>query len=169
MKKLKFVVVGHGRHGKDTAAEKLAEALNLKVGPSSLAAAETVFKTLGPKYGYASVEECYADRHNHRAEWFDSIVAINTPNKHELARLVYQTNDIYVGMRDWRELNACKNAGLYDVCIWVDRRQHCPPEPSTSMTVEPWMADYILDNNGTLEDLSHNLDQLIGTIERHHA
>jgi hypothetical protein len=32
---------------------------------------------LKEKYGYADEEECYADRHNHRAEWYDAICAYN--------------------------------------------------------------------------------------------
>lgn len=174
MKQLKIMIVGHGRHGKDTAAELIAKAWGYKLTSSSLAAARAIWPALEnkPLVGmgsgmfrpYLDVEEAFNDRHNYRSLWFDLISAINEPDKTKLARTIYQTNDIYVGMRCWRELMCCKNAGVYNVCIWVDASVRVEEEASSSMTVKPWMADYILDNNGNLQDLSRNLNQLLDTI-----
>lgn len=163
---MKFMIVGHGRHGKDTVAEMISERLKLPFTSSSLKCAALLFPELSKKYAYDSVQTCFDDRHNHRAEWFDLICKINSPDKSSLGRLVYQTSDIYVGIRDWRELQACKNANLYDVCVWVDRSLKTKLEAKSSMTVEAWMADYMLDNNGTLEDLDRNLNVLLSTIRR---
>jgi dephospho-CoA kinase len=49
-----------------------------------------------------------------------------------------------------------KNTGVFDYCIWVDRSDHLPLEDRSSMNLEIWMADYVIDNNGTLEDLRRN-------------
>ena len=38
------------------------------------------------------------------------------------------------------------------------------PESKDSMSLEQWMADYTIDNNGTLEDLVFNTRQLMGYI-----
>jgi hypothetical protein len=32
------------------------------------------------------------------------------------------------------------------------------------MSLEQWMSDFTIDNNGTLEDLKFNLDQLMSYI-----
>jgi dephospho-CoA kinase len=33
------------------------------------------------------------------------------------------------------------------------------------MSLEQWMSDFTIDNNGTLEDLKFNLDQLMTHLE----
>jgi dephospho-CoA kinase len=33
------------------------------------------------------------------------------------------------------------------------------------MSLEQWMSDYTIDNNGTLQDLEFNVQQLIGHID----
>jgi hypothetical protein len=57
-----------------------------------------------------------------------------------------------------------RNTGVFDYAIWVDRLDHLPPEPPTSMSLEIWMADYVIDNNGSLEELERNIDQLVNYI-----
>ena len=57
-----------------------------------------------------------------------------------------------------------KNTGVFDYAIWVDRSDHLPPESVDSMSLEQWMADYTIDNNGSLADLSFNIDQLINYL-----
>ena len=44
----------------------------------------------------------------------------------------------------------------------TDSEDHVPPEDETSCTVEPWMADYVVDNNGSLAELEQNILQLLG-------
>ena len=63
-------------------------------------------------------------------------------------------------MRNKREFHAIRNNGLVDYVIWVDRSDYLETEPKSSMSLEPWMADYIIDNNGTLEQLYRNIDDL---------
>ena len=56
------------------------------------------------------------------------------------------------------------NSGVVDIVIWVDRSDHVEPEPSTSITVEEWMAQFTIDNNGSLDDLRFNIKQLMENL-----
>jgi hypothetical protein len=71
---------------------------------SSLAASEIfIYDTLKDKYGYKTPEECFEDRVNHRAEWFDLICDYNKDDKARLAKEIMKSADIYVGMRSNEE------------------------------------------------------------------
>lgn len=167
MKKLKLLVIGHGRHGKDTVCEILRDNYNYTFESSSQFCSRLfIYDMLKDKYSYASEEECYADRHNHRVEWYNAICAYNEKDAATLGRAMFDEFDIYCGLRNRREYFAMKNTGVFDYCIWVDRSMHLPPESKDSMSLEQWMADYTIDNNGTLEDLNFNVDQLLKYLEK---
>ena len=51
--------------------------------------------------------------------------------------------------------------GIFDLIVWVDRSEHLPPEPITSMDLVEADADVTIDNNGTLDDLARNVEALI--------
>ena len=165
MNKLKLLVIGHGRHGKDTVCEMLRDKYGYSFESSSqFCSTLFIYDQLKEQYGYASEEQCYVDRHNHRAEWYDAICAYNVPDAARLGREMFDAYDIYCGLRNKKEFHAMKNTGVFDYAIWVDRSDHLPPESKDSMSLEQWMADFTIDNNGTLEDLEFNLDRLIGYI-----
>lgn len=161
----RIVLLGHARHGKDTVAEMLRDRYGYRFESSSMFCAEKVlmpyFNGLPSHRGYASVEECFEDRVNYRDVWFQQIELYNYPDRSRLAREMFERNDVYVGMRSKRELAACRNAGVVDLVVWVDASDRLPPEDSSSCTVEPWMADLVVDNNGTLEELALNVFQLV--------
>lgn len=163
--KPKIMVVGHARHGKDTVSEMLSKMYNLSFKGSSMLAAEKImlqaFAAKGIDHAYDSVEDCFNDRSNHRVFWYDTISAFNSPDKAKMGRTFFASYDIYCGIRDWRELVAIKNEGLCNLTVWVDRTDHLPPEGEGSMRVKPWMADCILDNNGSLQDLRANIINLM--------
>lgn len=160
----KLMIVGYGRHGKDTVCEYLQE-LGYSFQSSSWTCAEEVlFPLLKDKYGYETVEECYEDRHNHRDEWFQAIKEFNTPDLTRLARIIYDKHDVYCGVRNMDEYMAIKDAGLFDVSIWVDRGDHLPAEDHRSMNIPEFYADHVLDNNGSLDDLYLNLRELLNKI-----
>jgi hypothetical protein len=159
--KKKLLVIGHGRHGKDTVCEILRDKYNYSFESSSQFCSKLfIYDDLKDKYGYANEEECYADRHNHRAEWYDAICDYNVPDAARLGREIFKQHDIYCGLRNKREFFAMKNTGVFDYCIWVDRSNYLMPESKDSMSLEQWMADYTIDNNGTLEDLEFWVDDL---------
>ena len=192
--KPKFLILGHARHGKDTVAEILRDCYGFTFTSSSLFCAEKVIWAAVHNHGdaldqhekagrpgmstlqlhkelqrmkgreYPSYAQCFADRGNFRAAWFSLIAAYLYPEMERLGREIFAENDIYVGIRNTRELNAVLNSGLADVSIWVDAKERIDPEPLSSCTVEPWMAMFTIDNNGTAEDLHLNVHQLMATI-----
>lgn len=159
----KFLIIGHARHGKDTLADMLCEDYGLKASSSSWFCAERVVQPYLAAKGirYKSTEECFDDRHNRRAEWFGAIKAFNHPDLTALGRAIWAENDIYIGMRNKAEFHANRNANMFDVALWVDRSEHLPGESHMSMTLEPWMANYVLDNNRGIDDLRRDLASLM--------
>jgi hypothetical protein len=151
----KLMIIGHARHGKDTVASILTETFGLKALSSSHYAGQKVMMPFFASKGinYSSWEECYVDRGNHRQDWHEQIALYNTPDKAKLPREIYQLSDIYVGIRCDEEFKAAKAEGLFDFSIWVDRSKHLPPEPYESNKLNYKMADHIIDNNGTLQQL----------------
>jgi len=166
MRKLKLLVIGHGRHGKDTVCEILRDRYGYSFESSSRFCSKLfIYNQLKDQYNYADEEACYADRHNHRAEWYDAICDYNVPDASQLGREIFQAHDIYCGLRNKKEYHAMRNTGVFDYAIWVDRSDHLPKEDPTSMSLEQWMADYTIDNNGTLDELHFDVDQLMNYLE----
>lgn len=162
MRNPKVLVVGHMRHGKDTFAKILADKYGLKKKDSSRASCEIfLFEKLKQKYGYKTIDECYEDRVNHRAEWHDEIKEFNADDKTRLARAIMQDNDIYVGMRSRLEIDACVAAGVFDMVVWVDALDRLPPEPESSFDIDISCADFIVDNNGPEDLLEVYADELM--------
>lgn len=162
----KLLIIGHGRHGKDTVCEILRDSYGYSFESSSQFCSKLfIFDQLKDKYGYINEEHCYADRHNHRAEWYDAICDYNVPDAARLGREIFKHHDIYCGLRNKREFFAMKNTGVFDHAIWVDRSDHLPLEPVSSMSLKHWMADFTIDNNGTLDDLHYNVHQLAGYLK----
>ena len=160
----KLLVVGHGRHGKDTVCEML-EAYGYNFKSSSKFCSELfIFDTLKWQYHYADEEECYADRHNHRTLWYNMIHDYCSDDLARLGRNLFAEHDIYCGLRNKREYFAMKNEELFDYAIWVDRCDHLPKEDPSSMSIEQWMCDYTIDNNGDLDRLKFNVYILMRTI-----
>lgn len=157
MSKPKLLIIGHARHGKDTVAQILKDGWGLNFCSSSFAAAEKVVmpKMLDEtgKPFYNTVEECFADRVNHRATWKNLITEYNTPDKTRLAREIMTENDIYVGMRCHIELGECWINRVFDAIVWVDASYRKEPEPLSSNTITKDRADYVIDNNGSMNDL----------------
>ena len=165
----KLLVVGHGRHGKDTVCELLEHYGYTFKSSSKFCSELFIFEELKDKYGYRDEEECYNDRHNHRTEWYNMIHDYCKDDLARLGRNLFADHDIYCGLRNKREFFAMQNEEIFDYAIWVDRCDHLPKEDSSSMSVEQWMCDYTIDNNGDLERLKKNLDTLMRTIFRNRA
>jgi hypothetical protein len=165
----KLLVLGYGRHGKDSVAELLVDR-GYTVIASSFFIAEKVMMPYFASIGkpYASVEECFADRHtaNNRAIWYDQISAYNTPNKDRLPSEIMQVADVYIGMRADDEYQASRY--LFDAVLWVDSSARgIPPEDVSSMDIkfDPKTMIYI-SNNGTIEDLMPEVMRTMSIIEK---
>lgn len=156
---MKICIIGHARHGKDSVAEILNRVFGMKFEASSMICArEFIFDKLKDKYGYTTVEECWVDRVNHRAEWFDMICDYGKDDKSIVTKEILKHNDCYVGIRAIPEFKA--SVSLFDIVIWVDASKRLPLEPESSMELTPDMADIIIDNNGTLIELEYKVMRL---------
>lgn len=154
--KPKLVVIGYARHGKDTATEFLGKYGLTSTSSSLLLAKEVVYPTLKEKYGYATVTECFNDRHNHRAEWYNIIKDFAEPDLARIGEMVFKDNDIYCGIRDVRQLYASIEAGIVDGVFWVDASARLPPESKESCTVREIDGDYLIYNNISLVEFEYN-------------
>jgi hypothetical protein len=85
-----------------------------------------------------------------------------------LGREIFAENSIYCGLRNKSEFHAMRNTQVFDCAVWVDRSNHLPAEDKSSMSLEIWMADYVIDNNGALEDLRRNTRELMTTLLKIH-
>jgi dephospho-CoA kinase len=151
---MKLLIIGHARHGKDTFADLLKEFCGITSKSSSEAASEIfLYQQLKSKWGYNSPEECFNDRVNHREEWYKAICDYNTPDKTRLSKDIINIADCYVGMRDKEEFLACKEAGLFDLIIWVDASERLANESKLSFNIDKVDADIIIENNSDLESL----------------
>lgn len=160
---MRLMILGHKRHGKDSVCEILTRDYGLTFESSSRFVAEKAVRPALAALGitYASFEEMYADRVNHRDKWFNAIAAYNHPDPTRLGRELYAAYDIYCGIRNDVELLALQATGIIDWTIWVDASKRLPPEDANSCTVTPDMADYILDNNGPEEALAGEVAKAI--------
>ena len=201
-KRPKVLVIGHGRHGKDTVAERLQQRYGLSFTSSSLFCAE---KVIWPTAQELAKADCYeygppalpwtiklweeacriikmdkdakdAFLHRHHSDttrqfWFEAIKEFNRKDAAALGKAIFDEYDIYCGLRSSTEFHALKNAGVIDHVVWVDRGEAEPPEPSTSITVQPWMADYIIDNNSDLDHLNTEITRLFDRLmkDRQHG
>lgn len=157
--KRKILVLGHARHGKDTVAELLRDRHGFSFTSSSLFCAEhVVYPSL--KATYDSAEECFEDRNNHRAVWYNIISSYLADDPALLGRNIFAEHDIYVGVRSDDEYTAIMTEGLADFVVWVDASNRLPDEDESSFTLTDIRADFIIDNNGDESDLTVQVDKL---------
>lgn len=164
----RLLIIGHAQHGKDTLAELLADMGGLKFMSSSLSVGE---KFIWPAWGkdrYEALPDMMADRVNHRSTWFNLIAAYNTPDLTRTARDLLEVEgcNMYVGMRRRAELEACKEAGLFDHIIWIDASKRKPMEPKDSMELLNTDATLFIDNNGSKRDLEFQTDRMLKHLQK---
>lgn len=158
----KVLVLGYARHGKDTVCDIIKEEYGFTFRSSSEFCAEHVVHP-AMRSEYDTWQECFADRHNHRARWFDLITAYNTPDRARLARGILAESDVYCGMRNIEEFQAAES--LFDAVVWVDASgRGLPPEPVESCTVHPGLTKLHINNSGSLQSLQRNTLELFDFI-----
>lgn len=158
---MKILIIGHKRHGKDTAAEIMREMYGLTYMSSSQAAADIfIYDRLKDVYDYKSEVECFNDRINRRAEWFNLISDYNREDPARLAKEIISRSDVYVGMRSWKEIDQCIRINLFDLIIGVyDHRREL--ESADSFDIDLWRySDIVVPNSGTIEDLKNKIGKL---------
>lgn len=153
----RVLIIGHGRHGKDTVADLLRDQFGLRVVSSSaFACKKAVFPLLTDIYPDA--DACFRDRGNHRALWHHAIAAYNLRPGPMLAEQILIEHDAYIGMRKRDEFERAR--GLFDLVIWVDASDRLPPEPLASNELTASDADWVVDNNGDLDGLAREVVRL---------
>jgi len=158
---MKLILAGDGEHGKDEVAKRMTQRFGLKCTSSSAEANRRfIFGALQPIMSYKSEDECYSDRRNHRALWYELIRAYNTHDRARLGRDIFERSDVYVGIRDDEELRAIREAGLVDAVVWVDARERKEREAGSSISVGWKDADYVLNNNVPLDCIDREIDRL---------
>lgn len=164
--KARVLLLGLSTAGKDALSEILQEKYGLTSMPSSYMAFKIfIFDIFKEKYGYQTLEECYEKRHNHRDELFQLISDFNKGDPARLAKLIMKDCDIYTGMRSKRELDACKEQGVFTHVFWIDASRRISfKEPLSSCEVTEDMADYTVDNNGSLKQLEYYADAIYGMV-----
>lgn len=164
MGRIKLLVVGHARHGKDTFGEIARDNFKLNFESSSEFMCERViFPMLKEEHSYKTALECFKDRINHRDKWFKIITEFNTPDLTRLSRNILKEAEIYVGMRNAEELKASRH--LFDLVVWVDASERLGSEPSSSMTITSDMCDVILTNNETLNKFKTKVITFLKTLK----
>ena len=158
---IKICILGHMRSGKDTLAEIFNQEFGLTYKSSSMAAAEIfIFNVLKYKYKYKTLNECFEDRVNHRAEWHKLICDYNKNDKARLAKDILENSNCYVGMRDTEEINECIKQNLFDLIIWVDASERLPEEDKSSFNIDKSCTDIIIENNGDYETFRNKVIRL---------
>jgi hypothetical protein len=158
---IKLGIIGSARSGKDTMAELFKERFGLNYLSTSEAAAKIfIFDALKDKYGYINHVECFEDRHNHRAEWYDLFCEYNKYDKAKLCRSIMSISDCYVGMRNRQEIKQCIEEGLFDLVIWVDAAKRIEMESADSFNVDSSCADIIVENNGDYKSFEEKVLRL---------
>lgn len=141
----RLMIIGHGRHGKDSVGEILRDRYGLRaVSSSEFAAQKAVFPLVSDLYD--DWRAAYEDRHQHRELWYHAIRAYNLRPGPMLAEQILAAHDIYTGMRSRAEFEFSR--GLFDCVVWVDASERLEDEPASSIELCPDDADWIIDNNG---------------------
>lgn len=157
----RLLIIGHGRHGKDSVGEILRDHYGLRsVSSSEFAAQKAVFPLVSDLY--PDWRAAYEDRHAHRDLWFHAIRAYNLRPGPMLAEQILEDHDIYTGMRARAEFERSRH--LFDLVVWVDASDRLPPEPGGSMELGPDDAGWIIDNNGPADALPGEIAKMLDRL-----
>jgi hypothetical protein len=156
----RILILGHGRHGKDTVGE-LLEPYGFVTGCSSAFMAEYVrdyLESRGIVY-YPDAHKAWENRHKYRKSWFDAIQEYNKGDPARMCRDLMASHDVYTGLRGKDEY--AEAVSMFDLVIWVNRPWFAL-EPKSSMELEYDPSTmYRIDNDGTLDELAQHVDYLI--------
>lgn len=163
--RMKIMINGYARHGKDAVADILTSYNFRKKDASMIVARDIVLHAL-PKnyYGYGCLEDqimmCYLDRVKRREWWYEYVRNFG-PDKLTIECLT--GGDLRVGIRRRSEFEAVKE--LFDLTIWVDAKGRLGEE-----NLEPWLDigpgdhDIVIQNNGDLNDLRHAVECVMRSV-----
>lgn len=151
----KLAICGPGSCGKDTVANWLDTNTPLRRGPST---SEFILPVVAERLGISLVQ-AWLEREKNRDLWAAIGDELRGDDPAALAKQAMERGDICVGLRRREELVAAQAAGLFDLTIWVSRR-NLPPD--TSLTYGAELCDIIVPNWLGLEALYSRLARLVG-------
>jgi len=168
---MKIMIMGYGRHGKDTVSDYMGAELGLRNISFSLYAAEHIvypaFEADCRFRGmYNGPADCYEKRHvvddkgDRRAFWYEAIKEYGRGDPARFSRKLFREYDIYCGIRNVEEFRAAREEGMFDLAIWVDASGRIPMESTASCTVTMEDADIIIDNKLGLSNLYPKVNRL---------
>lgn len=160
---MKILVIGHGRHGKDTFCEVLKEDFNMNFTSSSEFCAKKVVWPVMKHYNYSDWKECYEDRHNHREKWFKIIADYNKDEPDRLTKAILKNYDIYCGMRSFKEFEVAKKH--FDLIVWVENPR-LPEESTTSFSICKSNADIIILNDKSLNLFKNKVRRVFNAFNK---
>jgi hypothetical protein len=166
----RYVVVGHGRSGKDTVASMLCQKLRYNYGGStSSGTLPLVCYSLYGRTDIPTQQYCYDTRHQNRAYWYDFCNLLRIIDPLMLLKLTLSQTDVIVGTRSEEEFVNSLDYFKPTHVVWVDRK-NIPPDPTLEFNFAFCMQESVLrgvrctsvGNNDTLDVLSQQIDTLIG-------
>ncbi len=164
---MNVILMGYGDCGKGTACKFLMNELGVSsISSSFLACKLFMFEKLKDQFGYKTEQECYDDRRNYRAIWYNEIRAFNDEDLCALGKILFANYTIYDGIRNKEEFYALKEQGLFDLAIWIDSSERIENESADSMSLSKEDADIVLLNNGTEKEFLERILRLFKLIIR---
>lgn len=149
----KLIITGYAKSGKDTLCDMLVKQGHSFKSSSDFVNERAVYPVLKEVYGYKSPEECFADRINHREEWFNLIYNYNSADPAKLGRELFKEYSIYCGLRNIIEFEALVKE-FNPLTIWIDATKRLgKTETIHSITIRPEDCDIVINNNKSLEHL----------------
>lgn len=143
---------GHGRAGKDTACEYLAEITFLRnAGTTS----KYLTKYVAAKKGIPE-EEAYATRHQERELWYHTGNEVREQGPTTLIREALKHGEITGGIRDLEEILAARRENVVDLIVWV-QNDRVPADPTVKFTSRE--ADLVIENNWGLEEFHERIER----------
>jgi hypothetical protein len=147
-----IAILGRGRAGKDTAGEWFGSYTDLVyTGSTSM----PLCMLIATKKNIP-LDVCWKSRHAEREYWYNFANELRANDPTLLARISLELGDMVIGLRDDFELQACKDAGLFDLVIWIER--DVPVDPT--LKFDSSACDIIIENNTTIPELHIKLQNL---------
>ena len=152
------MVLGYTEAGKTTAAEILANHLNHSYANTS----DRLIEDFAAHTGY-DVDLIFKNKPRWRYQLWAygrgrQVLDPLYPQSEQLKRF-----DILTGLRNHNEIEAAREAKLYDMILWIIR-DGCQRHGTDKLS--PADADFIIDNNGTKDELADKLLSLVESLSR---
>ena len=167
---MRIVIIGPARHGKDTFAMLMQAASDWTFESSTNWVADKFVRNYLAAKGinYGCLQACIDDRVNHRDLWYQACREYVKDDKSAIAEGIFAEHDIYVGIRGADELEAA----AADAVIWVEAPNRIGADADRQQIrdignlVTASDADFIVNNDGTIEELAEAALYIVEDIKK---